>query len=139
MYMYNFIVHVHNTLFFSWYSTCTKKSLVLIRTEWNQVHYDQLMQERVCELIVHVLYMYMYNTCTCTLYMKLLANEINGKMYMYMQLSWQSICLEYRVSWIRIPPEATLIFIFPLSQVSFFLSFFLSTSPITSYISSRCH
>ena len=29
-------------------------------------------------------------------------------------------------------PEATIIFIFPLPQVSFFLSFFLSTSPITS-------
>ena len=35
-------------------------------------------------------------------------------------------------TWVRIPPEATLIFIFPLPQVSFFLSFFLSTSPITS-------
>ena len=42
------------------------------------------------------------------------------------QLSQQSICLEYRVSWVRIPPETTLIFIFPLPQVSFFLSFFLS-------------
>ena len=33
---------------------------------------------------------------------------------------------EYRVSWVRIPPEATLIFIFLLPQVSFFLFFFLS-------------
>ena len=36
------------------------------------------------------------------------------------------IHVQYRVSWVRIPPEASLIFIFPLPQVSFFLFFFFS-------------
>ena len=41
--------------------------------------------------------------------------------------------LHIHVSWVRIPPEATLIFHFSNAS-GVFLSFFLSTSPITSCI-----
>ena len=44
--------------------------------------------------------------------------------YMYM----------YRVFLVQIPPEATLIFIFPLPQVSFFLSFYISYNIMYMYV-----
>ena len=67
------------------------------------------------------MYIFMY-MCTCMFSLVctciLCICNIKTKDYMYM----------YRVSWVRIPPEATLIFHFSIASgvfLSFFLSFFL--------------
>ena len=80
------------------------------------------------------LYMYMYIQIWCTVF----NNQLHVHVHVETCLRYCTFCLEYSVSLVRIPPEATLIFYFSIA-LGVFLSFFLSFFPDNiMYILSSC-
>ena len=118
--------------------TCTLSYVVLpqfidisIYMQYNKPRYD--MTFSCINIVMHV-QLQKKGIVYSNVHVHCLSMYVQLYMYMYIFLSIH-ICLDYTMSWVRIPPEVTLIFIFPFASgvfLSFSLSFFLSTSPITS-------
>ena len=116
-------IYVHN--YYVRIDTCTcTYTCMYIQTHYVHTHvHTHLHTHTHVQVHTHV-----QDVCT---YRHIMYIRMYMYIHMYIPSTGTCTCLEYSVSWVRIPPEATLIFSFfhCLRCLSFFLSVFLSFFP----------